>query len=141
MGSDTNNYDGSQCLARAQCFSCLTPFSGAQLRDQRIVHRARPVYSPLMPPKPKTPRKHRIGPQLRVYLSPEDHLGPGKADLLALIGQSGSIVAAGKAMDMSYRRAWLLVETMNRMFKTPLVTKTKGGKGGGGGAELTALGR
>src|SRR5688572_13170729 len=90
---------------------------------------------------PKSPKKHPIGPQLRVYLSPADHMGPGKADLLALIGESGSIVAAGKAMGMSYRRAWLLVDTMNKMFKSPLVTKTKGGKGGGGGAVLTPLGR
>jgi molybdate transport system regulatory protein len=86
-------------------------------------------------------KKHAIGPQLRVYLSSRDHMGPGKADLLALIAETGSIVAAGKAMDMSYRRAWLLVDTMNKMFKTPLVTKTKGGTGGGGGAALTALGR
>lgn len=84
---------------------------------------------------------HALGPQLRVYLTPRDHLGPGKADLLALIGETGSIVAAGKAMGMSYRRAWLLIDTLNGMFKTPLVTKTKGGKGGGGGAVLTTLGR
>lgn len=82
-----------------------------------------------------------MGPQLRVYLSPNDHLGPGKADLLALIGETGSIVAAGAAMRMSYRRAWLLVDTLNKMFRTPLVVKKKGGKGGGGGAELTDLGR
>jgi molybdate transport system regulatory protein len=88
----------------------------------------------------KKPKKHRIGPQLRVYLTPRDHLGPGKADLLALIAETGSIVAAGKAMDMSYRRAWLLVDTLNKMFKTPLVEKSKGGKGGGGGAALTRLG-
>ncbi|MGE4064669.1 MAG: winged helix-turn-helix domain-containing protein [Rhodospirillaceae bacterium] len=94
-----------------------------------------------MKARSKKTKKHAIGPQLRVYLSPHDHMGPGKADLLALIGQTGSIVAAGKAMGMSYRRAWLLVETMNSMFETPLVTKTKGGKGGGGGAALTALGR
>lgn len=87
------------------------------------------------------PRAPRIGPRLRVYLGIEDHMGPGKADLLEGIARSGSIVAAGKAMDMSYRRAWLLVDAMNKMFKSPLVTKTKGGKGGGGGAELTALGR
>lgn len=94
-----------------------------------------------MAPKPKKPKNHRVGPQLRVYLSPGEHLGPGKADIMELIAQTGSIVAAGKAMDMSYRRAWLLVDTLNNMFKTPLVTKTKGGKGGGGGAELTALGK
>lgn len=92
--------------------------------------------------KAKAPKSgHRIGPRLRVYLGIEEHLGPGKADLLTGIDETGSIVAAGKRMDMSYRRAWLLVDAMNKMFKSPLVTKTKGGKGGGGGAELTALGR
>lgn len=93
-----------------------------------------------MKPKASETRR-RIGPRLRVYLGIEDHLGPGKADLLTGIDETGSIVAAGKRMDMSYRRAWLLVDAMNKMFKAPLVTKTKGGKGGGGGAELTALGR
>ena len=86
-------------------------------------------------------KTHRIGPRLRVYLGIDEHMGPGKADLLERIAGSGSIVAAGRAMGMSYRRAWLLVDAMNKMFKAPLVTKTKGGKGGGGGAELTALGR
>lgn len=89
----------------------------------------------------RRPAERRIGPRLRVYLGIEDHLGPGKADLLTGIDETGSIVAAGKRMDMSYRRAWLLVDAMNKMFKSPLVTKSKGGKGGGGGAELTALGR
>ncbi len=84
---------------------------------------------------------HRVGPRLRVYLGIADHLGPGKADLLTGIDETGSIVAAGKRMNMSYRRAWLLVDAMNKMFRLPLVTKSKGGKGGGGGAELTALGR
>ena len=108
------------------------------MQAPRIVYRWPYVYSFSMASKPK---KHRLGPQLRVYLSPNDHLGPGKADIMELIAKTGSIVAAGKAMDMSYRRAWLLVDTLNNMFKTPLVTKTKGGKGGGGGAELTPLGK
>lgn len=86
-------------------------------------------------------KKHRIGPQLRIYLTGRNHMGPGKADLLELIGRTGSIGAAGKAMKMSYRRAWLLVDTMNKMFRAPLVAKSKGGKGGGGGAALTAMGR
>ena len=66
-------------------------------------------------------------------------LGTGKAELLAAIAQTGSIAAAGRKMGMSYRRAWLLVETMNQCFYEPLVISTKGGKHGGG-AQLSALG-
>ena len=66
-------------------------------------------------------------------------MGPGRADLLALIEQTGSIAAAGRQMGMSYKRAWALVESMNGTFQTPLVVATKGGAGGGG-AQLTALG-
>lgn len=54
-------------------------------------------------------------------------IGPGKADLLSAIAETGSIAAAGRRLDMSYRRAWLLVETMNRCFRAPLVEAAKGG--------------
>ena len=67
-------------------------------------------------------------------------LGPGKADLLEKIGETGSIAAAGRAMGMSYKRAWLLVETMNAIFAEPLVASSRGGSAGGG-AELTQTGR
>ena len=87
------------------------------------------------------PKKASIGARLRIVFGPERALGPGKADLLHHIAEMGSIAAAGRAMDMSYRRAWLLVEEMNAMFHEPLVETTKGGRGGGGGAVLTALGR
>jgi len=66
-------------------------------------------------------------------------LGPGKADLLTAIDQTGSISAAARQMGMSYRRAWLLVHTMNECFKSPVVEAVKGGKDGGG-ARLTNLG-
>ncbi|WP_347986864.1 molybdenum transport protein [Methylomonas sp. AM2-LC] len=66
-------------------------------------------------------------------------MGPGKAELLLAILQTGSISAAGKSMQMSYRRAWMLVDVMNRCFKEPLVLTAKGGKDGGG-ATLTPLG-
>ena len=85
-------------------------------------------------------RKPLIGARLRVYLGTNVPLGPGKADLLNHIADTGSIAAAGRAMAMSYRRAWLLVEELNVMFKRPVVTTSKGGSGGGGGARLTALG-
>jgi molybdate transport system regulatory protein len=79
-------------------------------------------------------------PRLRVLLGAAIAIGPGKADLLDAIAASGSISAAAKAMGMSYRRAWLLVDTMNRCFRGPIVASARGGTGGGG-AELTALGR
>lgn len=66
-------------------------------------------------------------------------LGPGKADLLDAIGRDGSISAAGRALGMSYRRAWLLVDEMNRCFATPLVETLRGG-GRERGARLTAAG-
>lgn len=77
---------------------------------------------------------------LRVDFAPGVRLGPGKADLLEGIRDTGSIAAAGRRMGMSYKRAWMLVETMNAMFVEPLVTSSKGGRAGGG-AELTAAGK
>jgi molybdate transport system regulatory protein len=67
-------------------------------------------------------------------------LGPGKVRLLELIDATGSISAAGRAMGMSYRRAWLLVDSLNRCFHAPVVA-TKLGGAHGGGAALTAFGR
>jgi molybdate transport system regulatory protein len=67
-------------------------------------------------------------------------MGPGKADLLDAIAETGSISAAARAMRMSYRRAWILVDTMNSSFRKPLVDTSKGGVEGGG-ARLTPTGR
>lgn len=64
-------------------------------------------------------------------------MGPGKADLLDAIAAHGSISAAGRALGMSYRRTWLLVDEMNRCFVERLVAT---GRGGGGGARLTPAG-
>lgn len=77
---------------------------------------------------------------LRLLHNGEIAMGPGKAELLQAIKQTGSISAAGKTMNMSYRRAWMLVDTMNRCFSSPLVTASKGGKSGGG-AKLTPFGQ
>ncbi|MEO8530686.1 MAG: LysR family transcriptional regulator [Deltaproteobacteria bacterium] len=66
------------------------------------------------------------------------NFGPGKADLLALIGETGSISAAGRRMKMSYKRAWSLVEEMNAAFREPLVDTARGGPGGGGASLTTA---
>lgn len=76
---------------------------------------------------------------LRVTLAPGVAIGPGKADLLAGIRETGSIAAAGRRMRMSYKRAWQLVEELNAGFRAPLVEATKGGSGGGG-ARLTRTG-
>ncbi len=81
-----------------------------------------------------------LKPRVRLQLGDEVALGPGKAELLMLIEETGSISAAARRMGMSYRRAWLLVETMNRCFASPLVETAQGGKGGGG-AGVSELGR
>ena len=81
-----------------------------------------------------------IGARLRIVLEPDIAIGPGKADLLEGIRQTGSIAGAGRTLGMSYKRAWHLVETMNRCFKSPLVEASKGGRAGGG-ANLTDLGQ
>ncbi|MBY5737073.1 winged helix-turn-helix domain-containing protein [Rhizobium leguminosarum] len=78
-------------------------------------------------------------PVLRISFPDEDRLGHGKMELLEHIRQTGSISAAGRAMDMSYRRAWLLVSEMNRMFNEQVVESQRGGQRGGGAA-LTPFG-
>ena len=82
----------------------------------------------------------RAGLTIRVDFGAFGHLGPGKIALMELISKHGSISAAGKEMGMSYRRAWLLVDEINHIFREPLVKKQMGGSGGGG-ARLTMLGR
>lgn len=77
--------------------------------------------------------------QLRLMLGEEIAFGPGKADLLDAIHEMGSISGAAKKMGMSYRRAWLLIDAMNRCFQQPLVDAAKGGSNGGG-TQLTDLG-
>lgn len=77
---------------------------------------------------------------LRVVVTDDHFLGPGKVRLLELIDQTGSISAAARLLDMSYRRAWLLVDSLNAAFREPVLTSAVGGRQGGGAA-LTALGR
>jgi len=81
----------------------------------------------------------RLKLKLQLYCGDEIAVGPGKADLLEAIAREGSISAAGRALGMSYRRAWLLVDTMNRCFAKPLVEAHPGG-GKGAGAKLTTEG-
>ena len=83
--------------------------------------------------------------RLRLVFGAQGMMGPGKADLLELIAETGSIAAAGRRMGMSYRRAWALVETLNAIFRAPLVERTRGGSTGGSahltedGARILAL--
>ena len=81
----------------------------------------------------------RLKLKLQLYCGGEIAMGPGKADLLDAIGQHGSISAAARELGMSYRRGWLLVDTMNRCFREPLVEARAGG-GQGAGARLTPAG-
>ncbi|RZH11672.1 winged helix-turn-helix domain-containing protein [Acinetobacter pittii] len=78
--------------------------------------------------------------QIRIFLEQNIAFGPGKADLLEAIERTGSISQAAKYMNMSYRRAWQLVDTMNQCFETALVETQTGGTHGGGAA-VTALGQ
>lgn len=78
--------------------------------------------------------------RIRIVFGDDAMLGPGKADLLERIRETGSISAAGRAMGMSYKRAWMLVETMNAAFREPLVDASRGGAAGGG-ARLTEAGQ
>lgn len=84
---------------------------------------------------PRAAAKTRI----RILFGSAFAIGPGKADLLQAIEKTGSISAAARSMGMSYRRAWLLIDTMNQCFREPVVDTATGGKGGGG-ARITSSG-
>lgn len=102
-------------------------------------------YSPSYPLSRKAARgthrtmagAHHLKIKLQVMCGAEIAMGPGKADLLEAIAREGSISAAGRALGFSYRRAWLLVDTMNRCWQGPLVVA----RGGAAGAEVTPLGQ
>lgn len=84
------------------------------------------------------PQRPRL--RIRIVFGDAEMIGPGKAELLERIDRTGSIAAAGREMNMSYKRAWQLIGTLNAMFRAPLVDSTRGGPGGGG-AVLTDAGR
>jgi len=103
-----------------------TPKSSAAVRraitDGRITHKARPRVT------------------LRIDFDAGRAVGPGKIKLLELIEMHGSISEAGRQMGLAYRRAWLLVDSLHRSFRAPLVAPQRGGAHGGG-AVLTEFGR
>jgi molybdate transport system regulatory protein len=77
--------------------------------------------------------------RFRIDFSDNNHLGPGKIALLEAVQTAGSISDAARMLKMSYRRAWLLVSSLNSAFNEPVVISATGGKGGGG-AHVTAFG-
>ena len=79
------------------------------------------------------------GLTLRILGKRTPAMGPGKAELIERIGGTGSISAAARAMGMSYRRAWQLVEALNRDYRQPVITTAAGGARGGG-ARVTPFG-
>jgi len=80
-----------------------------------------------------------LKPRIRVVVGGDIALGPGKVELLALIAETGSIAEAAKRMEMSYMRAWTLVQQMEACFKEPLLDRQRGGAERGG-AQLTENG-
>ena len=83
--------------------------------------------------------KPRVQFRLRISRGADIAIGPGKVDLLEAIAETGSISAAARSLGMSYRRAWLLVDTMHRCFMRPVIEAAAGGRRGGG-SRLTTLG-
>jgi molybdate transport system regulatory protein len=92
--------------------------------------------------KPKSAEASNLGDRLsiRLDLASGARIGPGKVAVLEEIARSGSISAAGRALGMSYRRTWELVEELNKSLGAPVVETAAGGSGGGG-AILTAAGK
>ena len=88
------------------------------------------------PPTPKPAVKFRV----RVTVGEVIAIGPGKIALLEAIAETGSITAAAKSLEMSYRRAWLLLDELNKALQKPAVDSATGGQHGGGSA-LTPTGR
>jgi molybdate transport system regulatory protein len=77
--------------------------------------------------------------RFRVDFSKDESIGPGKIALLERIAASGSLSQAARDLDMSYRRAWQLLESTNKSFLDKVALTAKGGRGGGG-ATLTSFG-
>ena len=91
-----------------------------------------------MAPQKKNPYAVLVRP--RLYIGDSITIGPGKIDLLRAVGETHSIAAAGRSLGIPYKRAWLLIDSLNEGFGQPVVATATGGKGGGG-ASLTMLGQ
>ena len=91
-----------------------------------------------MSPKKKIPCAVLVRP--RIYIGDGIAIGPGKIDLLRAVGETRSIAAAARSLGIPYKRAWLLIDSLNVGFGRPVVDTATGGKGGSG-TLLTALGQ
>lgn len=87
-----------------------------------------------------SPQPSAILVRPRIYIGDDISIGPGKIDLLRKVGETRSISAAARSLGVPYKRAWLLIDSLNQGFDTPVVETATGGKGGGG-AKLTELGQ
>jgi len=85
-------------------------------------------------------KENKLLPRFRVLRGAAIALGPGKAELLQSILETGSLNESARRLDMSYMRAWKLVQTMNKCFREPVAVSERGGKSGGG-MKLTDTGR
>lgn len=94
--------------------------------------------SPKPLPPHSTPGLPKVQFRLRIYRDDCVAIGPGKVDLLEAVARTGSISAAARQMGMSYRRAWLLIDEMNRALREPVVATAAGGAQGGSTALTTA---
>lgn len=86
---------------------------------------------------PTMPQNILVRP--RIYIGVGISIGPGKIDLLRLVGETRSLAAAARERGIPYKRAWLLIETLNQGLGRPVIATVSGGKGGGG-STLTPLG-
>jgi len=86
------------------------------------------------------PLTKSLNPRFRLMAGDEIALGPGKADLLEAVAQTGSIAEAARQLDLSYMRAWSMIQTMNQSFQEPVVEKNRGGEAHGG-ATVTEFGQ
>ncbi len=82
----------------------------------------------------------QISARVRIYFDAERAIGPGRIELLEGVHNTGSLVQAARGMNMSYRRAWQLLQSLNRSLLNPVCVSVKGGRGGGG-AQLTPAGK
>lgn len=90
-------------------------------------------------PRPPS-RQPEVRLRMRVRVANLIAIGPGKVDLLEAVAEHGSISAAARSLDMSYRRAWLLLDELSRALTSPAITTAQGGERGGG-ARLTPMGQ
>src|ERR1700743_3976546 len=89
--------------------------------------------------KPPTSARPEVKSRMRIQQADTSALGPGKVELLEAVREHGSISAAARSLDMSYRRAWLLIDELNRSLKSPATVSEQGGQSGGG-CVLTEVG-